>query len=311
MTTARKHTQPNPRIGFLACGSAAFLWGLGFFFGKIALRELPVAHMVLYRFLFAAVTMLPFVPLRRMQFSGRDWRLLALGAFFGIPVQFLMQFYGLAHTTLAHASLMVGTMPVILAVGASVFLHERLDAIGWLALAGSCAGAGLIALSHSSSTAGSATVFGDGLVIASMLVSLFWILTNKRLMDRHSPAAVSSYGLLLGAAMLAAVVIPYAGLPPVRHLSLNVWAASAGSGVLCTTATTLLWNWGMTRVPASQAAVLLNLEPMIGSALSVWLFSERLGWTAWLGAALIVGCATSLTARHSTAVVAEPALSLE
>ena len=299
-------------MGFLACGCAAFLWGLGFFFGKIALREMLVPHMVLYRFLFAAVTMVPFVPRRRVRFSGRDWRLLGLGAIFGIPVQFLVQFYGLAHTTLAHASLMVGTMPVILAVGASVFLDERLDLVGWLALLGSCAGAGLIALSHSSSTAGAASVFGDGLIIVSMMVALVWILTNRRLMDRHTPAAVSSYGLLLGAAMLAVIVLSYAGLPPVRHVSLEAWAALAGSGALCTTATTLLWNWGMTEVPASQAAVLLNLEPMIGSGLSVWLFGERMGWTAWLGAALIVGCATLLTVRHSAAAAAvEPVLAAE
>ena len=308
--------QRDTRMGFLACGSAAFLWGLGFFFGKIALRELSVPSMVLYRFLFAAVAMLPFVPRTRVRFSGRDWLTLSLGALFGIPIQFLVEFYGLAHTTLAHASLMVGTMPVILAVGASVFLHERLDRVGWMALAGSSAGAGLIALSHSSSTAGEATVLGDGLVILAMLVALVWVLTNRRLMDRHSPAAVSSYGLLLGVAMLVVIVVGFRGLPPVRHVSPGVWMSLLGSGALCTTATTLLWNWGMMRVPASQAGVLLNLEPMIGSVLSVWVFGERLGWTAWVGAALIVGCATLLTARHSagageTASIAKPALVVE
>ena len=302
--------QRDTQLGFLACGSAAFLWGLGFFFGKIALREVAVPYMVLYRFLFAAVTMLPFVPRRLVWFSRGPWTVLSIGALFGIPVQFLVEFYGLAHTTLAHASLMVGTMPVILAVGASIFLHERLDLVGWLSLAGSSAGAGLIAMSHSSSTAGAATVFGDGLIIVAMLVALVWVLTNRRLMDRHSPAAVSSYGLLLGVLMLLVIVGAYAGLPPWRNVSLGAWLSLAASGALCTTATTLLWNWGMTRVPASQAGVLLNLEPMIGSALSVWLFSERMGWTAWLGAALIVGCATLLTVRHSAAMK-EPAVALE
>ena len=155
-------------------------------------------------------------------------------------------------------------------------------------------------------------MFGDGLIIVAMLVALVWVLTNRKLMDRHSPAAVSSYGLLLGVAMLVVIVVAYAGPPPVRHLSLSAWASLAASGALCTTATTLLWNWGMTRVPASQAGVLLNLEPIIGSVLSVWVFGERLGWTAWAGAALIVGCATSLTARHSAAAsLAKPALVLE
>ena len=37
-------------LGFLACAAAGTLWGTGFFFGKIALREVSVGHMVLYRF---------------------------------------------------------------------------------------------------------------------------------------------------------------------------------------------------------------------------------------------------------------------
>ena len=34
-----------------------------------------------------------------------------------------------------------GALPVVLAVGASVFMHERMDAVGWVALAGSTVGA--------------------------------------------------------------------------------------------------------------------------------------------------------------------------
>ena len=33
----------------------------------------------------------------------------------------------------------------------------------------------------------------------------------------------------------------------------KAWLALAASGILCTATTTLLWNWGMTQVPASQA----------------------------------------------------------
>ena len=58
----------------------------------------------------------------------------------------MIQFYALSITTVSHAALMVGTMPVILAVGAAVFAHERMDGVGWMALAGSTCGAALIAL---------------------------------------------------------------------------------------------------------------------------------------------------------------------
>ena len=290
-----------------ACAAAAALWGTGFFFGKIALRELPVPAMVLYRFLFAIVPMLPLALWHRPRFRGRDAALLTAGALVGVPVQFLLQFHGLARTTLAHAALMVGTMPVILALGAAVFLHERLDRIGWFALAGSTAGAALISVSHSTSSAGTATMIGDLLIVLSLALSLIFIITSRWLVDRHSAASVSSATLLLGTGMLAAWVLLTSGLPPVRHLSPATWLSLAASGLLCTACTTLLWNWGTTQVPSSEAGVFLNLEPMIGSVLSVLIFQEKLGWTAWLGGALILICAAVLTTQATTSVRQHPA----
>ena len=99
--------------------------------------------MVLYRLAFGSLGMLPVVLLHRQHFSRSEWSTLLLSALLGVPVQFLIQFHGLAHTTVSHASLMVGTMPVILALGAAIFAHERLDRIGWTALAASTLGAAL------------------------------------------------------------------------------------------------------------------------------------------------------------------------
>ena len=136
----------NRALGFAACAFACSLWGCGFFFGKIALSEMTVGAMVLYRFLFAALALAPLLVLHRPRFCREDWGLLLLTSFLGIPLQFLIQFSGLARTTVSHAALMVGTMPVLLAVGATLFAHERMDRTGWFALALSTLGAALIAL---------------------------------------------------------------------------------------------------------------------------------------------------------------------
>ena len=291
-------------IGFAACALASGLWGTGFYFGKIALRELSVGHMVLYRFLFGAVPML-LVRLRqrdRTPYTRADWTALLVAAFFGVPVLFLMEFKGLSLTTLAHAALMVGTMPVLVAGGAAVFLHERLDRIGWISLAGSTAGAALIAFSHSQSTEGAASLAGDLLVVGAALLGLVWILASKRLLARHSSLAVSSDTVITGTAMLAVWVMLQYGPPPVHGISLPVWLSLAAGGLLCTASTTLLWNWSLTQIPASEAGVFLNLEPIIGSVLSVWLFQERLGWQAWLGGALIIASAVVLTTQSNTEV---------
>jgi drug/metabolite transporter (DMT)-like permease len=227
-------------LGFLAAALASSFWGCGFYFGKIALAEMNVGAMVFYRFAFATLCLLPLLVMYRPSFNAAEWRLLLFGTFLGVPLQFLLQFKGLSLTTASHASLMVGTLPVILAVGATVYM-------------------------------------------------------------------VTAYGLVAGTLMLA-LYVPFAyGPPPLHGISLKVWAALIASGLLCTAATTLLWNWGMTQVPASQAGVLLNMEPLIGSLLGVFLLSEHLGDLAWLGGGMILTAAITLT-THSSTPLEDPAM---
>lgn len=296
--------------GYAACALAGCLWGTGFYFGRLALNEMSVESMVLWRFLFASALMLPIALSQRVRLSWREAGTLLLSAFFGIPLQFLLQFHGLALTTVSHASLMVGSMPVLLAAAARLFTRERLDRLDWPALAASTLGVALIVLGGSRGTAakGEPSLAGDLLVVASLVLALAWILLSKKLMRTHSPLVVTSYTILSGTTMLAAVVAGHSiflslvGIAPPRApglaaLSPTAWTALAVSGLLCTATTTLLWNWGIHRVPASRAGVFLNIEPALGSLLGVRLLGEHLGPFAWLGGALIVSAAILLTTR--------------
>ncbi|HEX9221235.1 MAG TPA: DMT family transporter, partial [Gemmatimonadaceae bacterium] len=161
---------------FAALATAGCLWGTGFLFGKWALTELSVGHMVLYRFLFASLGFAPATwrGLRRAEtrIARRDVPLFFTAALLGVPVQFVVQFAGLDHTTVSHASLMVGNLPVLLAAGAALFAHERVTAGRWIALIASTVGAALIAFGASKGEAGAqATVFGDLLVVASLFAA--------------------------------------------------------------------------------------------------------------------------------------------
>ncbi len=289
-------------LGFAACALASSFWGCGFFFGKIALAEMNVGAMVFYRFAFALLGLLPMLFTHRPHLNAGEWRLLLLASLLGIPLQFLLQFYGLSLTTVSHASLMVGTMPVLLALGATLFAGERLPKLGWFALAASTTGAALIVFGghHGAAGRGGPSLTGDLLVVASMVIALFWILGNQRLLAKHSPITISAYGLLAGTLMLAVIVPPFWGLPPIHGISAKAWWALAASGLLCTASTTLLWNWGLTRVPASQAGVLLNVEPLMGSILGVALLGDHLGGWAYVGGAMILLAALVLTTRIGT-----------
>ncbi|HUY95601.1 MAG TPA: EamA family transporter, partial [Terracidiphilus sp.] len=287
-------------LGYGACALAGCLWGTGFYFGRLALNEMSVEYMVLYRFLFACVGLLPVAIMERVRLTWPETRLLLIAAALGVPIQFLLQFHGLALTTVSHAALMVGTVPVLLAAAAALFAGERLDAIGWAALLGSTAGVMLISLGGARGPAGSEhpTIAGDMLVVFSLGLSIAWVLLSKKLMETHSPPAVTAFTVLAGTAMLAAWIlgpralrewIPNHSAPmPFSHISSTAWIALAVSGLACTATTTLLWNWGIHHVPASRAGVFLNIEPALGSVLGVKLLGERLGPFAWLGGGLIL-----------------------
>ena len=262
-----------------------------------------VGAMVFYRFAFACLVLLPVLFTHKPGLNRREWGVLLIASFLGVPLQFLLQFYGLSLTTVSHASLMVGTMPVILAVGAALFAHERMDRTGWIALAASTLGAGLIALGgHHTAGAGQPTLTGDLLTVVSLIIALGWILLNKQLMEKHSAIVITAYGLFVGTLMLAVIVPIGWGFPPIHHISAKAWAASAAAGILCTATTTFLWNYGLTQVPASQAGILLNMEPLVGSLLGIFILGEILGPSAWIGAALILTGAVTLTLHSKTHV---------
>jgi drug/metabolite transporter (DMT)-like permease len=330
----RETTTTSGRIallGYGACCAAGCLWGTGFYWGRLALNEMSVEHMVLYRFLFASLGMLPvaLVHRNRLRLTGAEARLLLICAFLGIPVQFLLQFHGLARTTVSHASLMVGSLPVMLAVAGAVLAargagEERLDLFGWLAVFASTVGAALIVLggSHGTAARGEPSLTGDLMVLGSLVISLVWILMCKKLMQTHRPPVVSAYTLLSGTVMLAMWILgpllfnPWlhnkVAPPPFAHVSLLAWVALAISGLLCTATTTLLWNWGIHHVPAARAGIFLNLEPAVGSLLGVELLGEHLGPFAWIGGGLILAAAAALTARGARpGSVAEPEIILE
>lgn len=276
-------------IPILALAMAGSLWGTGFYFGKIALSEMPVATMVLFRLAFACVAMVPLIFFGHPRFVGTEWAWVVAAAVFGVPVQFLVQFKGLSLTTVSHASLMVGTLPVLLAVAASLFSGERLHFGDWFALLASTTGAGLIALSGESSTGTSHASFqGDVLVVLSMFAAIAWILISKRLMRRHSALMVTVSVYWIGTLILAVVVIGRSGFPSL-HYSSRAWLAVAEQGILVTAIATVLWNWALQRVPASQAGIFVNLEPLVGAILGVSVLHDALGKAAIAGGALIIG----------------------
>src|ERR1051326_8281700 len=214
------------RLAVLFLAIAGCLWGTGFLFGKIALREMSVTENVTFRFACGAVVLLPFLLKSWKPFRGRDLWMLMIISVVGVPVQFLIQFTGLQFTTVSHASLIVGTLPILLALGSTIFLNERLTTTEWAVLFVSSCGTLLIALPTKDSVSGpQPSTKGDLLVLISMLAAVAMILVTKRLVDTHDSLQITAAMIVVGTLFLLA----WADVrQPLRfHFSLSVWGGAA------------------------------------------------------------------------------------
>jgi len=270
----------------VSLAAAGCLWGTGFLFGKIAFAEMTVSENIGYRFIFGSLGLSPILWKSPPKFHRRAWGLLVLASIVGVAIQFLLQFNGLEATTVSHASLIVGTLPVLLALSSAVLLKEKLNAFEYGLMMLSAAGAVLITIAKKAVAGPQPTVKGDLLVFLSMFAAMVMILLSKRLMDEYGALQVTAWMMAIGTlALLIWIEVTH----PMRvHFSLHVWLAVIAQGILATTGAYLFWNWGLARVPAARAGIFLNLEPLVGTLLGVFILGESLGALGILGGALIL-----------------------
>jgi drug/metabolite transporter (DMT)-like permease len=263
------------------------LWGTGFLFGKITFAEMTVSENVGYRFIFGCLGLVPILWKRPPTGLGcRAFGLLLVASIIGVPVQFLLQYKGLEATTVSHASLIVGTLPILVALCSSLLLKEKLKAFEYGLMVASAGGALLIATAKKVVAGPQPTTRGDLLVFLSMFAAVLMVLLSKHLMTKYGALQFTAWMIGIGTLILLAGI--EATHPMRLYFSLHVWLAVMAQGFLCTTAAFLLWNWGLARVPAAHAAIFLNLEPLVGTLLGVMILNESLGALGILGGALIL-----------------------
>ena len=289
------------RAAVTALVISSLLWGMAFLFAKLALAELTVSQVVLYRFGLACLVLLPVAWLRRAWPERRDLPLLVLTGFLTVPVTFLLQFGGLALTGVASASLIIGALPPLLALAAAGVYGERLNVRGWGAVGASTLGVALIVGLPGSDR----NWLGDGLVFLSIVVAVVWILLSKRLIERYSALVATAYILTFGTLILLPISLAWDG-PPRLNLSAGVLGWVLALGLACTALTFLLWNWALERFPASRAGVFINIEPVVGTLLGVTLLHETIGPGALLGGLLIVTAAWVVSQPEDTATGTYP-----
>ena len=132
---------PSARA-YAALTAAGVLWGTTVPMSKLALDWLPPGWLTFVRFGIAAALLIPAAggALRRACTPA----VLASGAL-GYGASVIVQNAGIARTSVSHAALLIGAVPVLVAVISAVWHRAVARPHAWIGFAVSLAGVGLVA----------------------------------------------------------------------------------------------------------------------------------------------------------------------
>jgi drug/metabolite transporter (DMT)-like permease len=269
----------------------------GFSLYEISLTTVGLTALVLLPLLVARPSLRP---------QRRDLKLFAAFGAVGAALQ-LTQFSGIVlGVPVALVALLLYTQPIWTVILGRVWLAEPVTRakLGAVLLAT----VGVAVLLDPNGAAGDAPVAGlVAAVLAGVALSI-WVILARVSALRGNAAATTTFGYGAGSALWLLAVWPAAALllpdPAMVRVSAAPFVEHWHWVALYTAAASLLpamlTMWGMRRVEASTAGVLLLLEP-VSAALLAWpLFGEPLGGNLALGAGLILAANWVLLRRRRT-----------
>ena len=280
------------RLKALAAGAAAAVsWGASFVAIKVALRTLSPLPLVWARFGMGVVVLGVFAAFRREKdpLTGREWGLVILLGFLGVPFHHLVQSTGLKTAQAATSAWIISSMPVFIAILGALFLGEKMDRRRWIGLAVAAMGALLVVTRGDPgrllfSDPGS---FGDLLVLLSALNWAVFSVVSRNFLRRHRPAPMMLKVMSVGWLMTTLPFLCKGGWESLAGLDLAGFAAVVFLGVFCSGLAYVFWYDALKILPASQAGVLMYLNPAAATLVAVFGLGEPLTAAMISGAVLI------------------------
>lgn len=268
---------------------AMLLWASSLVALKVAFRSYHPMQVIFGRMLIASLCFLPFVPgFLRLSWRRRDLPYLLLMAAFEPCLYFIFEAKALENTSASQAGMITAMFPLLVAVGAWLLLRER---IGRLTLLGFClaiCGAALLSYAAEETAASPAPLLGNLLELGAMVCAAGYTICLKHLSGHYPPLFLTAVQAFIGSLFFAFFLLPAdIGLPHQWH-----WVPALAViylGTFITFGAYGLFNFAVSRVPASQAAAFVNLIPVFSVMLGALLLAERLTGGQWLAAAMVFG----------------------
>jgi len=243
------------------------LWASAFAGIRAGLIGYSPFELASLRFLIASFVLLVYgaaVGLRPP--ARKDLPALAGLGLFGFAVYHLALNYGEQTVSAGAASMLIASGPIFTSLLATAFLGERLRIWGWLGILLGFIGVALIAAGE-----GSGASFEPGtfwIILAAFSASLYFVF-QKPLHGRYSPLELTTYTLWAGTLWM----LPFAPglLGTIRQAPLPTTWSVIYLGLGPAALAYVLWNYALSRLPASRVSSFLYLSPVLAIFIA-WLW---------------------------------------
>ena len=286
MTKAPALTLDSKSIPMLLLLAA--VWGGSFFFGEVALREVPPLTLTLHRVIWAVPILVLIVLFKGISVprSPRIWgAYLVMGAL-NNAIPFSLLFWGQTQIESGLVSILNGTTAMFAAVVAGLLLpDEPLTAKKVIGAGLGIAGVTFI-MGPSALTNFNLSNLAQLAILGATLSYAFAGVWGKTALAGQLPL-MNALGMLIGSTVLMIpIVLVFDGLPNLA-LSLGVWGALIGMAVLSTALAYFLYFAILVRAGAANLLLVTLLIPPVAIGLGAVFLDERIGIEAWIGFAII------------------------
>ena len=266
----------------------AAVWGGSFFFGEIALREIPPLTITLHRVMWALPILALIVLLKGIYVprSPKIWgAYLVMGAL-NNAIPFSLIFWGQTQIESGLASILNGTTAMFAAVVAGMLLRdEPLTTNKIIGAALGIAGVAVI-IGLSALTDFNPSNLAQLAILGATLSYAFAGVWGKTALAGQAPL-MNAFGMLIGSTVLMIpIVLIFDGLPNFEY-SVRVWGALIGMAALSTALAYVLYFAILVRAGAANLLLVTLLIPPFAVGLGVLFLGERVGLDALIGFAII------------------------
>lgn len=222
-----------------------------------------------------------------LRLTRRQWMHFVVIAFFGVTMNQLLFINGVAYTNVPHAALIVAVEPVMVLVLSVVMRLEVLTALKFAGMAMSLTGVAF--LTYGKPAQGSQAYWlGDVILMAEVVVFAYYTILMKEVVNQYDVVTLNTVVFGLGALMM----VPFSA----RAVWNVRWSQVPLRAVLGLAFMTffscvlgyLLFAYALKGLSASRVAAFNYIEPVMGTALGVWLLHDKVGLWGILGGGLIL-----------------------